>query len=306
VSIAEGRLQHLRFQQMRADFSLDKGLLKTNQQLKLYGGSYQGTSQIDLTALEPTYNFDGSVAGLELGPALSDLTAVKSGLMGVLTTDVHLAGRGFAWELVQKTLSGHGHVKIADAQLTHLDLLPKFTRLLQNLEGLASFTMPNGWEQSSWRTMEADWRLQQGRIITDQLRLRREGVEALLSGSIGLDQTLEYRGTLFLPVKVGGRRGAPLLLRQDEAGRVMLPFRVQGPVNAPRLIIDDKAVAGQAKDELIDDLRKRLGGKIDEFLGPPPTPEHPSPESEMTAPETDERPPRPRGVGKILQDLLRR
>jgi hypothetical protein len=306
VSIAEGRIQQLNFQQMTADLSLVERILKSTQQMKLYGGSYQGATQVDLTQSEPSYTLDAKVAGLNIGRALDDLTPAKNTLLGVLDTDVRLSGRGFARDVLQKTLSGDGHIKVADAQLTHFDLVPKLMHLLQNIGGLVGFTLPSDWEQSSWRTIEGDWRLQQGKILTDHLRLRREGVEALLSGHVGLDQALEYTGTLFLPAKVIARRGVPPILRQDEAGRVMLPFTVQGTVSAPRISVDEQALMDRAQEELVDTVRKRLGGKIDELLGQPSAPDPPRQESDKTEPESGERPRRPRWPEKILQDLFRR
>ncbi len=306
VQVAEGRVQQLNFQQLTADFSLAKGVLKTTHQMKLYGGSSQGTTQVDLMQPEPSYSLDTKVAGLHIGPALDDLTPAKNTLLGVIDTDMRLSGRGVTWEVVKNTLSGDGHVKLTEAQLTHFDLFSKLAPVLQNMGGLVGFTLPSGWEQGSWRTIEGDWRLQQGKFLTDHLRLRREGVEALLSGHVGLDQTIEYTGTLYLPAKVTGRRGVPLLLRQDDAGRLMLPFTVQGTLGAPRLLVDEKALMGRAQEELLDTLRKRLGGKIDEFLGQPPAPEQPSQESDKTGPETGEQPRRPRWPEKMLRDLLRR
>ena len=306
VRIAEGRIQRLNFQQMTADLNLVKGLLKTTHQMSLYGGSYQGATQVDLTQSEPSYTLDAKVAGLNVGRALDDLTPAKSTLLGVLDTDMRLSGRGFTWDVIKETLGGDGHVKIAEVQLTNLDLLPKLVHLFQNMGGLAGLALPSGWEHGSWRTIEGDWRLRQGKILTDHLRLRREGAEALLSGHVGLDQTIDYTGTLFLPAKVTGRRGVPLILRQDDAGRLMLPFTVRGTVSAPRLSIDEKALGDLATGELLDQVRKRFGGKLDELLGQPPAPEQPSQESDKTGPETGERPRRPRWQEKILQELLRR
>jgi AsmA protein len=306
VSIAEGRVQRLNFQQMTADLGLVKGVLKATHQMKLYGGSYQGVTQVDLTPSEPSYSLDARLAGLNLGPALNDLTPAKSALLGVLDTDMRLSGRGLTWEVVNNTLSGDGHVKITEAQLTHFDLLSKLVPLLHNIGGLVGFTLPSGSEQGSWRTIEGDWRLQQGKFLTDRLRLRRQGVEALLSGYVGLDQALEYTGTLFLPAKVTRRRGVPLVLRQDDAGRLMLPFTVQGTVSAPRIAIDEQALRGRAQEELVDTVRKRLGDKVDELLGQPSAPDQPSQESDKPDPETGEQRRRPRWPEKILQELFRR
>jgi hypothetical protein len=218
---------------------------------------------------------------------------------------MRLAGRGLAWDAIKQSLSGDGHVKIAEAQLTKFDLFPKLLHLLQNMGGLVGFTLPSDWEHSAWRTIEGDWRLHQGKILTEALRLQREGIEARLSGYVGLDQTLEYTGTLFLPANAS-RRGAPLILRQDDAGRVMLPFTVQGRLGAPRISVDPKALVGSTRGELVDTVRKRLGDRIEEFFGQPPAPESPSQEPEKPAPETGDQPSRPRWPGKILQELLRR
>jgi hypothetical protein len=306
LHIAEGRLQQLNVQQLTADFTLAQGHLKTTHQMSLYGGSSQGTTQVDLRQSEPSYTVETTVAGLNIGRALADLSGAKPTLLGVLDADMRLSGRGLAWEVVQKTLSSDGHVKIAEVQLTHVDPWAKLVPLLQNFSGFAGFTLPSGWERGSWRTIEADWRLSQGKILTDHLRLRREGMEALLSGYVGLDQTINYSGNLFLPAKIIGRRGGPLILRQDDTGRVMLPFQIKGMLSAPRLSLDEKALRQVATEELLDQVRKRFGGKIDELLGQPSTPPQPSQEPNTSEPETGERPRRPRWPEKILQELFRR
>jgi hypothetical protein len=131
-------------------------------------------------------------------------------------------------------------------------------------------------------------------------------VEALLSGHVGLDHTLVYTGTLFLTAKVIARRGVPLILRQDNAGRVMLPFMVQGTVSAPRISVDEQALMDRAKEELIETVRERLGGKVEGLLGQPSAPNSPRQEPDETGPETGEQPRRPRWPEKILQGLFRR
>jgi AsmA-like C-terminal region/AsmA family/Domain of Unknown Function (DUF748) len=306
VRIAQGRIQHVNFQQLTADISLANGLLKTTHRITLYGGTSQGTTQVDLTQAEPSHTVDARVAGLNVGQVLDELTPAKNTFQGRLDADIRLSGRGFAWEAVQKHLSGDGHVKVAEVQLTQLDFLPQLLQVLQNIGGLVGFTVPGGWEHGPWRTIETDWRLREGKILTDRLRLRREGVEALLSGYIGLDQAIDYTGTLFLPVKVTGRRGAPVSLRQDDSGRLMLPFTVHGTVSAPRVSVDEKALIGRAPQELVDTVRKHLGGKIDELLGQPSAPKQPGQEPEKPAPEAGEQPRQPRGAEKILRDLFRR
>jgi AsmA-like C-terminal region/AsmA family/Domain of Unknown Function (DUF748) len=306
VSVAEGRIQSLNFQRMKADFSLIRGLLKTSQQMSLYGGSYQGTAQVDLTQPEPSYTLNATVADLDAGRVINELTPARDVLLGVLNTGMRLSGRGFTWDLINKTLSGDGHIKIAEARLTTFDLIPTVLQVLQQVGRLAGGTIPSAWEHNAFRAVEGDWHLRHGKFLTDQLRLRGEGVEALLKGYIGLDQSLDYAGTLVLPAKFVALRGAPALLRQDEAGRVILPFTVRGTVTAPRIAFDEKVLVDAAKEELADQVRQRLGDTIEGLLGKPSGGDRQRQESEKTGREAGDEPKRQDLPGKILRELFRR
>jgi uncharacterized protein involved in outer membrane biogenesis len=306
VSIADGRMKNLKFQRMTADFSFIQGLLKTSQQMSLYGGSYQGAMQVDLTQPEPSYTLDATFADLDAGRAINELTPAKDVLLGVLDTDVRLSGRGFTWDVINKTLSGDGNIKIAEAQLTLFDLIPTLLQVLHQVGRLAGYTIPSGWEHNAFSAVEADWHLRHGKFLTDPLRLRGEGMEALLKGYIGLDQSLDYAGTLMLPAKFIALGGTPTLLRQDDDGRVVLPFTVKGTVTAPRISFDEKALADSAREELTDQVRKRLGDKIEELFGKPSAGDRQRQESDKTGPETGDEPTRQDLPGKILRKLLRR
>jgi hypothetical protein len=306
VSVAEGHLRNLNFQHMAADFHLSDWILKTTQQMTLYGGSYQGAMQVDLASSEPSYILDATCAGLDVGQMVNELTPARNVVLGVLDTDMRLVGRGTAWDVINKTLSGNGSVKITEAQLTSIDLLPKLGQLLREVGGLVGLTISKAWEPHAFRTIEGDWRLHQGKILTDHLRLRGEGVEALLKGYVGLDQSIEYAGDVFLPAQFSARRGAPRLLHQNEAGRVVVPFTVKGTVTEPRISISEKALANLAQEELADTIRKRLGGKIEGILGKPSAPDQQRQESDQPSQETGDQPQRQNLPGKILRELFRR
>jgi AsmA-like C-terminal region/AsmA family len=306
VSIAEGRMKNLRFQRMTADVNLVDGLLKTAQQMNLYGGSYHGAMRVDLTQQEPSYTLDAKLAGLDVGQAIDELTPAKNVLLGVLDTDMRLSGQGFTWDIINKTLSGDGNIKIAEAQLTTFDLIPTLLHVLREVGRLAGYTIPNSWEHNAFRAVEGDWRLRQGKFFTDRLRLRGEGVEALLKGYIGLDQAIDYAGNLFLPAQLIALRGASALLRQDDAGRVVLPFTVTGTLTAPRISFDEKALVGSAAEELIDQARKRLGDKIEGLFGKPSAGDQPRQEPDITGQEPGGQPTREHLPGKILRELFRR
>jgi hypothetical protein len=306
VSVAEGRLRNVDFQQMTADFTLSEGILKTTQQMTLYGGAYRGAMQVDLAPSEPPYTLDAKFAGLDVGQVVNVLMPAKNVLQGVLDTDMRLSGQGMTWDVINKTLSGNGHVKVTEAQLTTFDLLPKLGQLLREVGGLAGLTLSDAWEQQAFRTIEGDWRLQQGKILTDHLRLRGEGVEALLKGHVGLDRSIEYTGNVFVPAQFIALRGVPTLLRQDEAGRVAIPFTVKGTVTEPRISVSEKAFVDLAKEELADTVRKQLGDKIEGIFGKPSASEQPSQESDKPGAETETQPKKQNLPEKILRELFRR
>src|SRR5262245_512487 len=291
---------------MRADLNLFKGILKTTQRMNLYGGSYQGAMQVDFTPSEPSYTLDAKLAGLDVGRAINELTPAKNVLLGVLDTDMRLSGQGFAWDVINKTLSGHGHAKIADAQLTALDLVPKLGQLVRNMGELVGLAIPSAWEHNSFRAVEGDWYLHQGKIFTDHLRLRREGLEVLLKGYIGLDQSIDYAGTLFLPTRLVALQGAPTILRQDDDGRMVVPFTVNGTVTAPLVSFDEKTLVDLAKEELADRVRKGLGNKSEGILGKPSASDQQSQESDEAGQETGGQRRRQSLPEKILQELFRR
>jgi len=306
VRVAEGQLGNFDFQQMIADFHLANGILETTQQMTLYGGSYRGTMRVDLAPSEPSYTLDATVTGVKLGQVTNELTPGKHVLQGILDTNMQLVGQGMAWEVISQTLSGDGHVKITEAQLTSVDVLPKLAQLLREVGGPFGLTISKAWEPHAFRTIEGDWRLHQGKILTDHLRLRGEGVEALLKGYVGLDQAIEYAGNVFLPAQLMARPGAPTLLPQDESGRVVVPFTVQGTVAEPRVAISEKALVELVQGEIADTIRKRLGGKLEGLFGKPSSPDRQSQESDQTDQETGDRSPRQDLPGKLLRELLRR
>lgn len=306
VYVAEGRIQRARARQLTADFSLVDGKLASSQQMQVYAGSYQGTTKVDLTQPEPAYALDAKVVDLDVGQVLDELTPARKTLRGVLTTDLHLVGRGWTWDGINQTLSGQGHAKINEAHLATFDLIPELIQVVQNLVGRAGLTIDTGLGRDAFKTIEADWDLRQGRILTERMRLRGEGVEAWLDGSVGLDRSLDYAGKVFLPPKFIALRGRPALLPQDDQGRFILPFMVKGTLQAPQVSLNEKALVGGVGEELIEKVRKRLGGRLEGLFGTPPAPEQGRKESDQPSQEPGDRPQRPQGPKRLLEELLRR
>jgi hypothetical protein len=306
VHIAEGRIQHARAQEITAEFSLVDGQLASSQQMQVYAGSYQGTTKVDLTQPEPAYTLDAKVVGLDVGRVLDELTPAEKTLRGILSTDLHLVGRGWTWDVINQTLSGQGHAKIDEAHLATLNLIPELIQALQDLVGRTGLTIDTRLDHDAFKTIEADWDLRQGRILTERLRLRGEGMEAWLDGSVGLNRSLDYAGKVFLPPKFMALHGRPAFLPQDDQGRFILPFMVKGTLQAPRVSLNEKALIGGVGEELMEKVRKRLGGRLEGLFGTPPADEQGNQESDQPSQESEDRPKQPQGARRLLEELLRR
>lgn len=306
VSIAEGRVQRARARQLGIEFSLRDGQLTSTQQMQLYAGSYEGKARVDLTQHEPTFALDGVVAGLDVGQALAELTPDRQTLRGVLSTDVHATGSGWAWEGIRQTLYAHGHAKITQATLRHLDPLPELVRSLQKLGERVGIIIDAQLDHDPFKTIESDWQIRQERIMTERLRLRGEGVEAVLDGSVGFDHSIDYTGKVFVPPKFVALRGRPSFLPQDNQGRLALPFTVKGTLMAPRVAVSEKALIGVVRQELLEKLRKRSGGRLEGLLGSPRSAEEPQRDPDQTQPESGDQPKRPNLPRRLLEEFLRR
>jgi hypothetical protein len=300
VSVAEGRMAGVNFRQLTADVALRDGALTSTQQVEVYAGSYRGDLRVDLAPSEPPYTLHAKLLDLDVGQALNALSPLHNPVFGVLSADMRLSGQGLTWELMRRTLTGDGAFRISEAKLTAFDLLPKLAQLLRGVAGIA---VPTAWERATFTTVEGPLHLRQGKVFTDALKLRGQGLEASLKGAVGLDQGLDYAGTVFVPGQLVGERGPLTLLPRDDRGRLAVPFAVKGTVQAPQIVFDEKSLRRVAGEALIDTIHKQLGGAA---AGSPPSAAE-GPEQRPGQPGDEARPPPKRDLPrKILEELLRR
>lgn len=86
-------------------------------------------------------------------------------------------------------------------------------------------------------------------------------------GSVGFDESLDYRITLSLPMEVARQyvKSQDLLnLLQDKKGRVILPIKVSGTVKSPKYSLDTSQSEKRLKEEVKtkgEEFLKSLFGK---------------------------------------------
>jgi hypothetical protein len=240
VRIADGRVHHLSFQHLTADVAWDQGRLKSRQQATLYGGSYQGTAQMNLAQGEPAYAVDARVAGVHLGAATRAWPFTKTVVEGVLTSQIKLSGRGRTWDRFRQTLYGNGHATITDLQVGPVDSVPRRMREVTILSPLGRITTHIRVKRQSFSVVKATLRLSQGRVFSDDLQLWGKEIEILAKGYLGLDQVMHYNGTVVLSGERAKAPGTLATLLRDAHGRLVLPFTVKRTLSDPQIEVDAK------------------------------------------------------------------
>ncbi len=259
VSITDGRIKNLAFQNLAGNFSLIEGLLKSAQSLKTFGGAIQGQVQANLAQAQPDYTLNVKVASLNAGNVVNAFTAVPNVLFGLLNTDLQFRDKGLTWDAISKTLTGTGKVQLNELKLTSFDLMPKLVQGLDQVSRLVGFTIPADLAQRSFDTMKATLQVKQGKIYSDDLKLWGPDLEFLGKGFLGLDRSLQFDGTAVLLGKLARSLGKHAAFLQDKEGRIHLPLAVQGTVTQPRITLNEQ--------HLLTLAQKSLGKKVEEKAG---------------------------------------
>ncbi len=252
ATIAAGRIKHLPFQQLHADFTLHNGRLKSTQTFVMYGGTYQGELAADLAQASPDYTIDMKLAQVNAGSLVNELTSAKNVLHGILTSDLKASGRGLTWPEISTTLTGKGKVQITDLKLTSLELIPKLAQGLHEVSQLAGFSLPAGLTERSFDTLQGAFHIVQGKVHADNMRLAGPEVEVQAKGTLGLDQSLAFEGTAFLLGPLAASFGPSAAFLRDKDGRIPLPFTVEGTVQQPQIAVNETYVLDLVRKSLTE------------------------------------------------------
>ena len=102
------------------------------------------------------------------------------------------------------------------------------------------------------KDMKLDFTIKDGRIDTKPFDLKLGETVLNLSGSTGLDQTIDYSGKIKLPASAGA-----------VAKLSTIDLKIGGTFTSPKVSLDTKSMANQAvevvKDKAIEEIGKKLG-----------------------------------------------
>jgi len=228
------------------------------------GGRYQGQVKVDLAERESRIAVGGNFNGVDVNQFLSAASAEKSVVYGHAGGTLNLRSRGRGFD--PKTMSGSGHLTVADGRVTSFDLA-KEIGVLGKLSGL-----PTTGSVTDFRSLNTDYRFEGGQIFTDNLRLEMSEMNVTGRGVLRLgepvtcDHDLLAQLSRALASKASGGNvlGAVggILVSQSMAG---VPVKMSGPVTQPHFTLNPGAMGKQAASQIVNRPQDAVKGIFDLF-----------------------------------------
>ena len=256
ISIQKLVFRKIEFSNLSASLDVTDGILKIdNVASNVYTGSIGGKVVCDLNDInKPKFNMDFTANQIEANDFLSRFTAVQDHLFGKLNLTSSFSGAGTKVEDIQKSLTGSGTATVTDGKLVNFDLLNQ----------LASYLKLKTFKEEQIKTLRNTFRIENSRVWFDDFSASTKDGDFELSGSVGLDGSLDYLLTAVLSPELSTSFDALGVLSENlknDQGRVVLDVKIKGPAKNPEFVLDtskpEERFKKQMKEKTQDELKKK-------------------------------------------------
>ena len=166
----------------------------------------------------------------KMAPIFENLKGNFSGSINVLTDlDATMSP-------VLNTMQGDGSLSTRDLSLSGVKAIDEIADAVK---------------QPSLKDMTLDFTIKDGRVETKPFDIKMGDYTLNLSGSTGLDQTIDYSGKVKLPASVG-----------NISKLMTLDLKIGGSFTSPKVSVDTKSMANQAVEAVADEAISKLGQKL--------------------------------------------
>ena len=139
------------------------------------------------------------------------------------------------------TTNGSGSLSTKNLNLSGVPVLDK----------IADATKYTALKNISVKDMQIDFTIKEGRVNTKPFDIKMDNMNLNLSGSTGLDQTINYTGKLKLPESVG-----------SIAALTTIDLKIGGTFTSPKVSVDTKSMAKQAASAATNKALEAVGEKL--------------------------------------------
>lgn len=171
----------------------------------------------------------------KMAPIFENLKGNFSGSINVLTD------LDSAMSPVLNTMQGDGSLSTRDLSLSGV----------KAIDQIAEAVKQPSLKDMKVKDMTMDFTIKDGRVETKPFDIKMGDYTLNLSGSTGLDQTIDYSGKVKLPASVG-----------SISKLMTLDLKIGGSFTSPKVSVDTKSMANQAVEAVANDAINKLGKKL--------------------------------------------
>lgn len=196
----------------------------------------------------PDLNASFSMAGLSFAQTFKELDMIQQfapifeGLKGNFSGNMKIATElDNTMSPLMNTLQGNGTLQTKDLSLSGVNAIDKIADAINNPD-LKNITV---------KDIDIDFQIKDGRLSTAPFDIKLGSTTLNLSGSTGLDQTIDYTGKIKLPASSG-----------SISQLTTLDLKIDGTFSSPNISVDTKSMVNQAVQSVADKALNKVGEKL--------------------------------------------
>ncbi len=255
----------MRLSELRVHVQGKGGVLTQNAQAKLYGGSGQWTTTLDVRRAPPAVTLKGGLQGIDLQGLLADTTG-QGRLSGHGGIDADLRWNGLSEDEIRRSLSGSARLALRDGAVQGFDLDALVRNALAAVQGGKG---AGGGTQTAFSDLTASVTAQNGVLTNRDLRATSALLSVTGAGTLDLPANrIDYLAKATVLESAHGQLGGQLATLRDTP----IPVRFTGKLDAPSIKLDVEEVlkskAGQQIQRKVEEkLKGEWGDKLKGILG---------------------------------------
>lgn len=239
--------------------------------MKLFEGTMVMDGYYETTnPKQPGINFDMDIKNfnvksvVESVDAVADMAPIAKNCTGTFGTVLKVNGTmDQAMEVNLETLSGGGSLTTKNMEVVDFEPMIKLAAILKN-DKLKKIAMSD---------VNVEYEIKEGRVYTKPFDVKMGGTVGTMSGSSGLDQTLDYNMALKIPSKDLGASAAldkmqgqasKLGLDMKAAETIDVDVKITGTMTDPKVKADLKGMANNIIDNVKEQVKEKVEEKIEE------------------------------------------
>jgi uncharacterized protein involved in outer membrane biogenesis len=194
----------------------------------MYGGTLQLSSRVDRVTDPARFTANVGIRNLDVAKLLDVTPAARGKMGGTGELDLQLGGNlDAAWK---KTLTGTGKFAVRNGHLPGVNLAGAAESVMK-MAGVGGDT--------PFTVLEGDLNIANQRVTSKQIHLDSSAGVVDLRGSLGLDSTLDYQGTVVVnPASAMGSGAVGSIvggLVGSRVGKITVPFALGGTIESPKV-----------------------------------------------------------------------